>query len=89
MVNITELAAEFEDDSILSMMDSEVIFTLAYFVVSICFILAPKEFETAGLTVQKIFSSYLGSEDFDFVRYHIKRTTITVLVHSFIPMGKN
>ena len=70
-------------------MESELIFTLVYCVVAVCFILAPKEFQTAGLTVQSLFASYLGSEDFDFVRYHIKRTTATVLVHSFIPIGKH
>ncbi len=69
-------------------MDEEVIFSMVYFVVSICFVLSPKEFETAGLTLQVLFSSYLGSEDFDFVRYHLKRTTLTVFVHSLIPLGK-
>ncbi|XP_065071175.1 E3 ubiquitin-protein ligase TM129-like isoform X3 [Rhopilema esculentum] len=34
-----------------------------------------------------MFSSYLGSEDFDFILYHVRRTTATVLVHSFIPLG--
>ena len=71
------------------MEESEVLFSLVYIVLAICFIFTPKEFKTAGLTVQSIFSSYLGSEDFDFVRYHIKRTTITVLVHSFIPIGRS
>jgi len=64
-----------------------VFFSLLYIVFAICFIFTPKEFKTAGLTVQSIFGSYLGSEDFDFIRYNIKRTTITVLVHSFIPIG--
>ena len=71
------------------MEEPELIFSLVYLVFAICFVLTPKEFETAGLTVQSIFSSYLGSEDFDFIRYHIKRTTITVLIHSFIPIGKS
>lgn len=68
-------------------MESELLFTLVYLVVSVCFILSPKEFQTAGLTVQGLFSSYLGSENRDFIRYHIKRTTVTVLVHCFFPLG--
>ena len=71
------------------MEESELIFSLVYIVFAICFVLTPKEFTTAGLTVQGLFESYLGSEDFDFIRYHIKRTTITVLVHSFIPIGES
>ena len=70
-------------------MESELLFTLVYLVVSVCFILSPKEFQTAGLTVQGLFSSYLGSENRDFIRYHIKRTTVTVLVHCFFPLGKS
>lgn len=68
-------------------MDPEIIFSLVYIVVAICFVLSPREFETAGLTVQRLFSSYLGSEDFDFIRYHLKRTAVTVIVHSCIPIG--
>ena len=69
-------------------MEPGIFFTLVYTVIAICFILSPKEFETAGLTIQTMFSSYLGSEDFDFILYHVRRTTVTVLVHSFIPLGR-
>lgn len=64
-----------------------IVFTIAYVLISLCFIAPPREFVSAGLTVQNILSSYLGSEDIDFVAYHLKRTTATVLLHSFLPLG--
>lgn len=66
----------------------EVTFTLAYIVFSFCFVCAPNEFRSAGLTIQNLFSSWLGSEDVGFTQYHIRRTSITVLVHSALPLGK-
>lgn len=70
-------------------MDSpEVTFTLAYIVFAICFVFTPDEFRSAGLTVQHLFSSWLGSEDVGFIQYHVKRTSITILVHSALPLGK-
>ncbi|MFT7797451.1 E3 ubiquitin-protein ligase TM129 [Arapaima gigas] len=69
-------------------MDSpEVTFTLAYVVFVFCFVFTPNEFQSAGVTVQNIFSAWLGSEDLTFVEYHIKRTTVTLLVHSALPLG--
>ena len=64
-----------------------VVFTITYVLVSLCFIAPPREFVSAGLTVQNILSSYLGSEDIDFVGYHLKRTTATLLLHSLLPLG--
>lgn len=64
-----------------------ILFTIAYVLFSLCFIAPPREFVSAGLTVQNILSSYLGSEDINFVAYHLKRTTVTILLHSFLPLG--
>ncbi|XP_051810171.1 E3 ubiquitin-protein ligase TM129 isoform X1 [Acanthochromis polyacanthus] len=61
-------------------------FTLAY-IVSLCFVFTPNEFRSAGLTIQNLFSSWLGSEDVGFVQYHVKRSSVTVLVHSALPLG--
>ena len=67
----------------------DVYFSFIYFVIVVCFILPPKEFAAAGLTIQNIFASYLGSEQVDFIGYHLKRTSVTVLVHCLLPLGKN
>ena len=69
------------------MASEELIFTLAYVVVTICFVHPPTEFVSAGLTVQNLLSSFLGSEDINFVYHHIKRTTATVVIHSLLPLG--
>lgn len=66
----------------------ELTFTLAYIVFSLCFVSTPNEFRSAGLTIQNLFSSWLGSEDVGFIQYHVRRTSITVLVHSALPLGK-
>ncbi|XP_036406582.1 E3 ubiquitin-protein ligase TM129 [Megalops cyprinoides] len=62
-------------------------FTLAYVVFVFCFVFTPNEFRSAGVTVQNLFSGWLGSEDVGFVQYHIRRTSITLLVHSLLPLG--
>ncbi|XP_017288925.1 E3 ubiquitin-protein ligase TM129 [Kryptolebias marmoratus] len=65
----------------------ELSFTLAYVAFALCFIFTPNEFRAAGLTIQSLFSSWLGSEDVGFIRYHVRRTSCTVLVHSALPLG--
>ncbi|XP_019737218.1 E3 ubiquitin-protein ligase TM129 [Hippocampus comes] len=65
----------------------ELTFTLAYTVCSLCFVFTPNEFRSAGLTIQNLFSSWLGSEEMDFVQYHVKRSSTTLLVHSALPLG--
>ncbi|XP_057705356.1 E3 ubiquitin-protein ligase TM129 isoform X3 [Corythoichthys intestinalis] len=65
----------------------ELTFTLAYTVLSLCFVFTPNEFRSAGLTIQNLFSSWLGSEDMDFIHYHIKRSSTTLLVHCALPIG--
>ncbi|XP_076878653.1 E3 ubiquitin-protein ligase TM129 [Brachyhypopomus gauderio] len=62
-------------------------FTFAYVVFAICVLFTPNEFRSAGLTVQNIFSEWLGSEDIGFIQYHIKRTTLTFLIHCSLPFG--
>ena len=66
----------------------ELFYTIAYILISICLIHPPTEFVAAGLTVQNLFSNFLGSEQMHFVYYHMKRTTATVVFHSFLPLGK-
>lgn len=66
----------------------DVYFSFLYLFVVLCFVLPPRELASAGLTIQNLFASYLGSEDVDFCGYHLKRTTVTVFVHCTFPMCK-
>merc|ERR1712002_466411 len=68
-------------------MEIEYIFTFFYVLLSIIFISPPQEFISLGFTIQNIFDSYLGSETQNFVLYHIKRSTLTLLIHSILPIG--
>jgi len=70
-------------------MDTEgILFTLAYILVSACIVCPPTEFINAGLTVQNVLAPLLGSEQMDFVMYHVRRTTSTMLIHAMLPVGK-
>ena len=62
--------------------------SLSYLIISLCFVNPPNEFVCAGFTIQNIFSNFLGSEYFDFVFYHVKRSSVTAIVHSLLPLGK-
>ncbi|XP_070583330.1 E3 ubiquitin-protein ligase TM129 [Erythrolamprus reginae] len=62
-------------------------FTLAYLVLAVCFVFPPSEFHLAGLTVQNLLGRWLGIEDGDFVHYHLRRGTATLLAHAALPLG--
>lgn len=61
------------------------LFSLFYLLLSLGIIYPPTEFVSAGFTIQALFSKYLGSENERFVQYHLKRTTLTLFVHSMLP----
>ncbi|XP_078045362.1 E3 ubiquitin-protein ligase TM129 [Augochlora pura] len=62
-------------------------YTLSYILISGCIIYPPTEFISVGLTIKDIFSNWLGSENEFFIQYHIKRSVITLFVHSMLPFG--
>lgn len=61
------------------------IFSLFYLLVAIGVVYPPPEFVSAGITIQAIFSRTLGSENEQFIQYHLRRTTLTLFVHFMIP----
>lgn len=63
-------------------------YTLFYILISGCIIYPPTEFISAGLTIKDICSTWLGSENEFFIQYHIKRSVVTLMVHSMLPFGK-
>lgn len=68
-------------------MSPEYVFTLLYILLSICIIYPPIEFISAGLTIPAVFGSLLGAEEERFVSYHIKRSVLTLLIFSLLPLG--
>lgn len=62
-------------------------FTVFYVIFVFCFIFPPSAFVSAGITVSNLFDSWLGSEDLQFVQYHLRRSLTTLIVHSCLPLG--
>ncbi|XP_034232794.1 transmembrane protein 129 [Thrips palmi] len=64
-----------------------VFFTIFYVVLTLCVIFPTPEFKSAGLTVETIFSKWLGNEHELFIQYQIRRTTMNMFLHSMVPFG--
>lgn len=63
-------------------------YTISYSLITSCIIYPPTEFVAAGLTIKQVFDGFLGSESEHFIQYHIKRSIVTLLVHSLLPFGE-
>jgi len=64
------------------------LFSCLYIFFTVLVIAPPTEFISAGLTIQNILAGYLGSEDINFIYYHIQRSSATLIFHSLIPLGR-
>ncbi|XP_064465597.1 E3 ubiquitin-protein ligase TM129-like [Ornithodoros turicata] len=62
-------------------------FSVVYAMISACILTPPTELVTAGLTITHIFGRFIDKEDVKFVEHHIQRTLLTVVVHTFLPLG--
>lgn len=61
------------------------LFSIFYLLISLGIIYPATEFVSSGITIQNLFSNQLGSENEHFVQYHLKRSCITLLIHSSLP----
>lgn len=66
--------------------ESAILFTIFYALLCFCIVYPSTEFVSAGLTVDHVFSSTLGSETMTFVQHHIRRTSLNLMVHSLLPV---
>uniref|UniRef100_A0A8D8AJW5 Transmembrane protein 129 n=1 Tax=Culex pipiens TaxID=7175 RepID=A0A8D8AJW5_CULPI len=66
--------------------ESAIVFTIFYALLCFCIVYPSTEFVSAGLTVDHVFSSTLGSESMQFVQHHIRRTSLNLMVHSLLPV---
>ncbi|XP_064549293.1 E3 ubiquitin-protein ligase TM129 [Drosophila montana] len=66
--------------------ESELLFNLFYFLLCMCVIYPPEEFQRLGFTIEQVFSRFLGEEYRDFVGYHLRRTSLNLFVHSCLPV---
>lgn len=67
-------------------MTSDVMFVLAYILFVICAVHPPAEVVSAGFTISSLFEKLLGNENVDFIQFHIRRTTLTLLIYSLLPL---
>lgn len=65
----------------------DVLITLFYILFTFCIIYPPTEFVSAGFTIPQLLDNYLGSENVNFIGYHMKRITVTAFIHSVLPLG--
>uniref|UniRef100_A0A1I8N562 RING-type domain-containing protein n=1 Tax=Musca domestica TaxID=7370 RepID=A0A1I8N562_MUSDO len=65
--------------------ESELLFNLFYLLLCMCIIYPPEEFGRLGLTIEQLFSNWLGEEHLNFVRYHQRRTSLNLFIHSCLP----
>lgn len=68
-------------------MEDFILQSLVYFLISFFLIHPPQEVQSAGFSIPSLFSSLLGSEESFFIHYHIVRISITIAIHSLIPLG--
>lgn len=68
------------------MQETEFVFNLLYILLCFSIIYPPTEFVAAGFTIEEIFSKILGVESFQFVHYHIRRSCVTLIIHSVLPL---
>lgn len=69
------------------MPEEEIVYHMIFVLLTFCLIYPPTEFVSIGLTINNIFGGYFGIEDVEFVQYHIRRTSFTLLAHTFMPFA--
>lgn len=62
-------------------------FSVVYAMICVYILTPPTEFITAGLTLTHLFGRFIDKEDVKFVEHHIQRTLLTVIIHTFLPLG--
>lgn len=69
------------------MSEEEIAYHMLFVLFTFCLIYPPAEFVSIGLTINNIFGGYFGIEDVEFVQYHLRRTSFTLLAHTFMPFA--
>lgn len=67
------------------------LFNFAYALFAFCIVFPPNEFQSAGFTIEKLFSStFLESngrgETLLFVEYNMRRISLNLVTHSMLPL---
>lgn len=67
------------------MQEGEFVLSLFFTLFAFGIFYPPTEFESIGLTINNVFSTFLGSDEIEFIQYHLRRTCLTQFIHSILP----
>nr|XP_053647506.1 transmembrane protein 129-like isoform X1 [Cherax quadricarinatus] len=62
-------------------------YSLLYWLFALVVVFPPDEMVSAGLTIETVFGSWLGSQLTAFIQYHIRRTAVTLMMHTLLFTG--
>lgn len=62
-------------------------YSLLYWLFALIVLYPPDEVVSAGLTIEALLGSWLGSQLSGFIQYHVRRTAATLIVHSLLLPG--
>lgn len=65
------------------------IVTFIYWSAAFLFVAPPSEVAAAGFTVQNLFGRRIGDEKLNFIRHHLNRGSLTLCIHSLLPLGES
>lgn len=67
--------------------EAEIFFNFMFALLTYVFVYPPQEFVAIGLSVEQLATKFhiLPAQQLSFVEYHMRRTTITVLLHACLP----
>jgi hypothetical protein len=64
-----------------------ILYNLLYFLFAFFLIFPPNEVIQLGFSIPTLFESFLGTERIYFIHYHMTRISLTIFIHSLIPIG--
>ncbi|CAG0916862.1 unnamed protein product [Notodromas monacha] len=63
------------------------VYSVLYALVCVCLLYPPTEFVSSGLTVEGVFSRWLGDPTTDFIGYQVRRAALKRIFVAFMPFG--
>jgi hypothetical protein len=67
---------------------SDIFLSFSIFILfSLLIVYPPAEARSSGFVIPSIFHWFIGDEKFDFIRHHLKRSCLTLLIHALLPMA--
>ncbi|XP_071543915.1 uncharacterized protein [Panulirus ornatus] len=75
-----------ESDEVVMVVEAS-FYSLLYWLFALVMLFPPDEMVAAGLTIESLLGSWLGSQMTHFIQYHVRRTALTFMVHTLLLPG--